>query len=36
MLLNVIRSALGDKLDRAMALVDGGSSDGNEDNKCVD
>lgn len=33
MLLNAIRSALGTKLDRAMALVRGGSG-GNEGNKC--
>ena len=35
MLLNAIRLALGDRLDRAMALVSG-SKDGNEDNSRVD
>ena len=35
MLLNAIRSALGTKLDRAMALVVGNSG-GNEDNKYAD
>lgn len=36
MLLNNIRSALGDRLDRAMALIKGGGSDGNGGNSCTD
>jgi len=35
MLLNALRLALGDRLDRAMALVTG-SSDGSGNNSCVD
>lgn len=35
MLLNAIRSALGDRLDRAMALVTGGGSNGNDGDKCT-
>ena len=34
MLLNAIRLAMGDRLDRAMALVKGDGSNGNEGNSC--